>query len=864
MSSKSTQNIVGLLTMCGINFIANSIAMNKLVSSTNVPLADSFTSIGSMYLNPFSFLVLYIKFNAAAPKLFELPLMIVFLGFACSIMCVFLVKQIGFSEELTSEGTAKWATHSEIKKEKALVKSTKTDTSSGAIVGTWYSGVVDYESLYEFVTTIKKVLKRFGVNLTDKTFWKVMSVFKTFLGVKREYIIDNFDTHAFICAASRSGKGIGIIIPTLLHWKESMVVSDLKRENIRETGAYRKYVLGHNVLEFAPTDTRPTARFNPLNEIRWGTPNEDKDVENLVTLLVGQPEGKDAHWKTNAISLIIGAVTYLKYEHTRINNNKGLTHNDVGFIETNLYHVYEFLTTSLDEDNNPIPFREKLEDIIAEKEQFPCQMYVFNSTSELPKLLINITEEKARTITTFSIEALKTPLKHPKVINSFSSFTSKPDNEGGSVLSTAITALSIFSEKIIVDNTCTSDFIVGDIRCLSRPTDLFLVVPPSDLARVEKLFTMIFTYLIDRITENEEKAKKERKCMFLIDEWPAFGRMDSLVKKLGYIASYGLKTVLIVQGVDQVKRVYENKIDFLGNCQVQVFFEGRDESTPKYVSEKLGKTTIEIKQVSSDGSLLGKRTVTKIQKGRYLLDPAEVASLSNTSVMVLGTKKKTLKIKSPKNKWFLNDDLVEKLNHGKQLDPNKHIGLRDVDITELPIIEDIRWHTDFELDREVAASDIRNAVRTLANIAEDDVSTEDFLINTLKYIHMKKALIDARNGYTILDKEYVPLTMFVVFRTLNFEPIGKIQSWIQKHLSEFKTEVLHIEAPIGQEGEHTLLGSYDDVFYYFSRLDQSRFEALKQSALQAISAFKNETSPMLELEEIAIEEEKEGNNFDHV
>lgn len=861
MSSKSSETIVGLLTMFGVNFIANSIAMNQLIAATNVPLADNFYSIGSIYINPISFLLLYIKFHIVAPKLFEMPLLIVFLGFALSVAAVFVVKQIGFAEELTSEGTAKWATRREIKKEKALISVNKTNNSSGAIVGTWYSGCVDYESLFEFVTSIKNMLKHVHVNLSEQQFWRMIKVFQTVLGIKREYIIDNFDTHAFICAASRSGKGIGIIIPTLLHWKESMVVSDLKRENIRETGAYRKYVLGHNVLEFAPTDIRPTARFNPLNEIRWGTPNEDKDVENLVTLLVGQPEGKDAHWKTNAISLIIGAVTYLKYEHARINTNKGLKPNDVGFIETNLYHVYEFLTTSLDEDNNPIPFREKLEDIIAEKEQFPCQMYVFNSTSELPKLLINITEAKAKTITTFSMEALKTPLKHPKVINNFSAFTSKPDNEGGSVLSTAVTALSIFSEKIIVDNTCTSDFIIGDIRCLSRPTDLFLVVPPSDLARVEKLFTMIFTYLIDRITEDEEKAKKERKCMFLIDEWPAFGRMDSLVKKLGYIASYGLKTVLIVQGVDQVKRVYDNKIDFLGNCQVKVFFEGRDESTPKYVSEQLGKTTIEIKQVSSDGSLLGKRTITKIQKGRYLLDPAEVASLSNTSVMVLGTKKKTLKIKSPKNKWYMNQDLVEKLNRGKELDYKKHIGLRDVDVTELSIIEDIRWHTDYELDRESIASDIRDAVRTLATIAEDDNVTETFLIHILKYIHMKKALIDVREGYTILDDDYIPLTMFTVYRALNFESIGHIQSWIHLHLGTFKKEVLEIEAPLGKEGEYTLLGSYDDMYYYFSRLNESEFEKLKAGALEAIVAFKNETYPLLDED---VETEKEGNNFGDV
>lgn len=744
--------VTGVLMLVAL-YAANSVALHILVKNTGATF-DAYVLDG-IYVNPFLFLRTYLQFKNLAPMVLETPFMVYTSILLAGLLLSAFFSRLGTKKELTSEGTSKWATYEDLKKSKMIANPYKMEKVSAIVIGTWYSGLVNYETLHKFVTQLKNKAKKWGWKWSDRVFYRVLNIFSILLLVDRKYIIDNLDTHTFLCAPSRSGKGIGPITQTLLTWKDSMIVSDLKRENIRETGPYRKYVMGHNVLEFAPTDTRPTARFNPVNEIRWGTPNEGKDVGNIVTLLVGQPEGKDAHWKSNAIDLIIGTLTHLKYKHAHMNEAKRVRPGDPEYIETNFYHVYEYLTTSeKDSADEWLTVQEKLQRDL-EFEHFPCTLFVHNESIDKTMIKRVITLEKAKEVTTFSIEACKTPKRHPVVASKFQSFVSKPDSEGGSVLSTATTALSMFSEKIIVDNTCTSDFLIGDIKGGAVPTDLFLVVPPSDLSRVEKLFGMIFELIITRVTEDEKKAKSQRKCLLLIDEWPAFGKMESLVKQSGFMASYGLKAFLIVQGIDQVKRVYNDKIDFLGNCQIQIFFEARDESTGKYVSEKLGNQTILLEQESSSG-FFSKKNVTKIEKKRALLEPAEVISLSNTSVAIVGSKENTFFLKTPKNKFFLNQDMVEKLNLGKALDKFNQVGLRETkEISNVDVFANIRWFSEDE------TADIRAMLPKISNLEQLQDQKEHYvcvLQAFIRYAYLKNCLENIKAELTPSMPEYKRLT----------------------------------------------------------------------------------------------------------
>lgn len=646
-----------------INIIFQNFAMLKLVKAVNyMPIFTNmalFHSGNTYIFSPLTFFKAAVNYGHLIPTIIKPSLIISLVGFLFSLGTLFLIKKCFTEEMLTSSGSAHWAKRKDIVKN--LVSPYKQKQGNGVICGVWYSGI-NYEKLYNFIHNLT------GKN-QKRTFY-ILSVFEALNLTKREYIIDSLPAHTFLCAPSRAGKGIGIIIPTLLYYKDSVIVSDLKRENLAKTGSYRKNVLGHEVIEFAPTDDRPTFRFNPLNEIRWGTKNEGRDVENLVSILI--EEGKDPHWSNNARDITIGVITHLKYKHARLNMLRGLSPGMPGYIETNFAHVLEFMTKPRDADDEICSFQEQLDAEMHNSScHFPAEIYIPNKTSDLPYLLMDITEDKAKEITIFTEDARNHPEQHPVVMSKFSSFMSKPDKEAGSILSTAITSLNIFAEKNISDNTSTSDFILGDLRGKKNPTDLFLVMPPNDVERAGKLFKIIVEFIVQRALENEAKAQKQHKCLILMDEFPAFGRMQNFIRSSGYVASYGIKILFVVQGLEQINTTYKN-YEILTNCHVQIYMSPKDKITPEHLSKLFDNATEIVKQESRSAGLFTTANITKIEKARPLLTAGETMKLGNDVVMLFDGET----IKSPKNKWFISDDMVFKMDQGKAADLDKKIGFR--------------------------------------------------------------------------------------------------------------------------------------------------------------------------------------------
>jgi type IV secretion system protein VirD4 len=133
-----------------------------------------------------------------------------------------------------------------------------------------------------------------------------------FLGqLNGRYLRHQGAEHAIAVAPTRQGKGVGLIIPTLLSWPSSTVVHDIKGENWQLTAGWRAR-FSHCLL-FNPTDAR-SARYNPLLEVRKG-PNEVRDVQNIADILV-DPEGaleKRSHWEKTSHSLLVGVILHVLY-----------------------------------------------------------------------------------------------------------------------------------------------------------------------------------------------------------------------------------------------------------------------------------------------------------------------------------------------------------------------------------------------------------------------------------------------------------------------------------------------------------------------------------------------------------------------
>ena len=133
-----------------------------------------------------------------------------------------------------------------------------------------------------------------------------------FIGRFRErYLRHDGPEHVMAFAPTRSGKGVGLVVPTLLSWTDSVVVHDIKGENWQLTAGWRSK-FSHCLL-FNPTDPR-SARYNPLLEVRKG-PDEVRDVQNIADILVdpeGSPERRE-HWEKTGHSLLVGVILHVLY-----------------------------------------------------------------------------------------------------------------------------------------------------------------------------------------------------------------------------------------------------------------------------------------------------------------------------------------------------------------------------------------------------------------------------------------------------------------------------------------------------------------------------------------------------------------------
>ena len=128
------------------------------------------------------------------------------------------------------------------------------------------------------------------------------------------YLRHNGPEHVLAFAPTRSGKGVGLVIPTLLAWSESCVVYDIKGENWAKTAGYRAKS-GHLCFKFSPVEQGNGSRFNPLAELRVGTARDVSDAQNVADMIVrtGQDSPQERYWQDAAASITTGMVLHVCY-----------------------------------------------------------------------------------------------------------------------------------------------------------------------------------------------------------------------------------------------------------------------------------------------------------------------------------------------------------------------------------------------------------------------------------------------------------------------------------------------------------------------------------------------------------------------
>jgi type IV secretion system protein VirD4 len=396
------------------------------------------------------------------------------------------------------------------------------------------------------------------------------------------YLRHDGPEHVLCFAPTRSGKGVGLVVPSLLTWPGSAIVHDIKGENWTLTAGFRSR--HGRVLLFDPTNAK-SAAYNPLLEVRRGE-WEVRDVQNIADILV-DPEGsleKRNHWEKTSHALLVGAILHVLYAEA----------------DKTLAGVAAFLSDP----------------------KWPIE-----STLAAMMKTAHLGEAGP----------------HPVIASAARELLNKSDNERSGVLSTAMSFLGLYRDPVVAEVTCRCDWRIADIVGARHPTSLYLVVPPSDIARTKPLIRLILNQIGRRLTEDLHAKGNRHRLLLMLDEFPALGRLDFFESALAFMAGYGLKAFLIAQSLNQIEKAYGPNNSILDNCHVRASFATNDERTAKRVSDALGTAT-EMRAMRNYAGhrlspWLGHLMVSRSETARPLLTPGEIMQLAPTDeiVMVAGT-----------------------------------------------------------------------------------------------------------------------------------------------------------------------------------------------------------------------------------
>ncbi|MGN6850697.1 MAG: conjugal transfer protein TraG [Sphingomicrobium sp.] len=385
--------------------------------------------------------------------------------------------------------------------------------------------------------------------------------------------------HVMAFAPTRSGKGVGLVVPTLLSWTGSAVIHDIKGENWTLTAGWRSR-FSHCLL-LNPTDAR-SARYNPLLEVRRGA-EEVRDVQNIADILV-DPEGaleRRNHWEKTSHSLLVGAILHVLYAEE----------------EKTLARVAGLLSDP--------------------KRSFAATLRVMMTTPHLGDAV------------------------HPVVASAARELLNKSDNERSGVLSTAMSFLGLYRDPTVASVTSACDWRIEDLLSAERPVSLYLVVPPSDISRTKPLVRLVLNQIGRRLTERLQSVdgRQARQLLLMLDEFPALGRLDFFETALAFMAGYGIRAFLIAQSLNQIEKAYGEHGSILDNCHVRVAFATNDERTAKRISDALGTATEQRAMRNYAGHRLAPWLahvmVSRQETSRPLLTPGEVMQLPADDELVL-------------------------------------------------------------------------------------------------------------------------------------------------------------------------------------------------------------------------------------
>lgn len=515
-----------------------------------------------------------------------------------------------------------------------------------------------------------------------------------------------------LAAPTRSGKGVGIVIPNLLAWPQSLVVLDVKGENHAITSGYRARH-GQECFLFNPFDLNGKShRYNPLGYVSDNPRHQVTELLAIATALY-PAAGKDSFFDEAARNLFLGiglmvfetkGLPRTIGEMLRQSSGKGMPVKDYlqGIVNTRNFREHlDVMVLDVGDDDEAVidvlrdelgmdrPDAEMLlDDVPAARKKKKPVVVAKELKKDAALALIAALEaagaevdQAAKLLPVQVWDGVGDPPLTAACLDALSRFLGTSDNTLSSIMASFNVPLTLWASPIFDAATSANDFDLRDVR--KRRMSIYLCIPANKLAEAELILNLFFTQLINLNTDDVLGSRPDLKyqCLLLMDEFAAPGRIAVIDKSNAYMAGYGMRLMSIIQSPGQLeaepRKGYgkESARTLITNHACQILYTPREQRDADEYSAMLGTYTF--RATSKSRQLAGRpgSSESVSDQRRPLMLPQELKELSQSKQII--NLENTKPILCDKIRYYEDEVFLARLREVSQslVNPPRFFGL---------------------------------------------------------------------------------------------------------------------------------------------------------------------------------------------
>jgi type IV secretion system protein VirD4 len=385
-----------------------------------------------------------------------------------------------------------------------------------------------------------------------------------------------------LAAPTRSGKGVGVVIPNLLEYRESVVVLDIKQENYELTSGWRASQ-GQEVYLFNPfAENRHTHRWNPLSYVSQDPAFRVSDLMSIAAMLY--PDGSDEQkfWVSQARNAFMAFTLFLfgKWD---------------------------------DDEKNGIPLQLRNKPTLG-------AVYRLSSGdgSDLRHLYQLLAQQ---TFLDGNAQA------------AFANLLSQANETFASILGTFKEPLNAWINPVLDAATSEDDFLLTDVR--KKKMTIYIGIQPNKLAESRLIVNLFFSQLINLNTKElpQNNPALKHQCLLLMDEFTSIGKVEIIASAVSYMAGYNMRLLPVIQSMSQLDATYGKDVSrtLITNHALQIVFAPREQQDANDYSDMLGYTTVRKENITRGREVSRSHS----EERRALMLPQELKAMGSEKEVFL-------------------------------------------------------------------------------------------------------------------------------------------------------------------------------------------------------------------------------------